>query len=358
MNPPPLPQEVPPQKTFAHYAAIASIVIPLVAVAANLTWRAAHSSESFSSGSSLIVSLLAIMLIIAGFVLAVVALFSIPRLGKSGLLAPGITGAVINSLLIAVMVGTVVVTVARRAAANRQALYELKSANEDFRRDMSDNYDPNAGITNSGLKRLGDLQSKMDSAASKASGQDALILQAGSAYTARMQAEVEKYQSAVQALAKAAPANIATLTTKSDIGERRTVVSNFLAANKVFKLFLLKQEQVMLTELETRNVSRLNIGNYMVGFRRTQEGVMPKVMAVRECDDKVGKAALKMLDIAEAQWGKFQVSKSTSQVVFENDLAADDFNEQVVALQKAARDQARIQGEIVKIQRGQPPTQE
>lgn len=356
MQPPPLPDTVKTPNVRLRRAAAASLAAPLIALVAGLIWFSAHHGESVNRGASLVMGGLGVVLVVVGFVLGVVALSGISRHGKQGVLALGISGVIINGLIMVAMVAFMMAAVGHKAQERQQAFKELESASRDLRNSLGSNYDSKLGATNDFSRQLGDYKSRLDSAASRASGADALILQAVSDYTGRIQAETQKYHSALEQLTRAKVTNFSTLTNRDQIEERREVVRNFLAANNSFKKILNDQGQVMQSELLARNVSPAKVDSFMAGFNHSQAPILPKVNAIRDWDDKMGQAFLKILDLAEAQWGRFRCDDATGKTIFLDHQAADEFNSQLAVVRQAGRDQVRLQGEIIQLQKLQSET--
>ena len=80
-----------PPSSFSHQAAKLSWVCPII-VFLLLTFGK-------QAGARAIIELVALLLIVVGFVFGVVALFGIRTHGRSGILAPAIAGIIINALL-------------------------------------------------------------------------------------------------------------------------------------------------------------------------------------------------------------------------------------------------------------------
>ena len=81
-----------PPSSFSHQAAKLSWVCPII-VFLLLTFGK-------QAGARAIIELVALLLIVVGFVSGVVALFGIRTHGRSGILAPAIAGIIINALLL------------------------------------------------------------------------------------------------------------------------------------------------------------------------------------------------------------------------------------------------------------------
>ena len=88
MQPQPQPQAVvAPKPTFIHQAARASWMLPIVA---------AIASNLVRPKSALFADLIMLALIVTGFVLGLMALFGVSRVGRKGVLVPAIIGVILN----------------------------------------------------------------------------------------------------------------------------------------------------------------------------------------------------------------------------------------------------------------------
>lgn len=290
------------------------------------------------------------LLIVAGFILGIVALCGITRYGRNGLLGRGITAVVINGALI----GLFFVGVAggiKKAVDRRQAWSSVDSAARDLREGMQKNYNPETGLTNDFTDELGEFQSRIEAASKNVKGDDALIMQATAAYASKMQAAVKAFSEVTEQLTQAEVSNIGVMKEKTEIADRRQTVQKFLAANKAFTEILKSQSDMMEEELRSRNLDSTKVEKFMAGFRNSQAPLLPKLKAIRGCDERMGQAMLKILDLAETNWGKFGFDEDEHITIFEDDALVASFNAQVELIQQAAHDQMRLQGEFIELQR-------
>ena len=87
------------------------------------------------SGAKLIVELVALLLMVVGLLLGIIALLGIPRHGIKGILAPALVGIAINGLFLSIFVTNFMAARARaREAVNRAALPAFVHPS-DLRRD-------------------------------------------------------------------------------------------------------------------------------------------------------------------------------------------------------------------------------
>jgi hypothetical protein len=86
----------PPKTSFSHQAAKLSWVCPILVFLLMMFAR--------QTDARVIIELVALLLIVVGFVCGVVALFGIRTHGKSAILGPAIVGIIINGLLLFIVV--------------------------------------------------------------------------------------------------------------------------------------------------------------------------------------------------------------------------------------------------------------
>lgn len=80
-------------------------------------------------------------------------------------------------------------------------------------------------------------------------------------------------------------------------------------------------------------------------------------MKIRDTDDLLGKKLLELLDIAEAQWGKWKHDLKDDVILFESDAAAEQYAAAMAQISKIADEQAEAQQTLFRIQaelRGEP----
>lgn len=100
IQPPPLP---PAKKPFAAQAAQASLLAPIVAVAVAIFVNVGIGVKP-SPTVGVITGCLLVLLIVLGFIFAVIALAGVHRHGKKGILGFAVAGVCINAILIAFMI--------------------------------------------------------------------------------------------------------------------------------------------------------------------------------------------------------------------------------------------------------------
>lgn len=95
--------EEPPSSSFPRQAAILSFAAPFFSIVLN---AALHSQVSGNHLAMLALGLTSIAIIVGGFILGIVALISMRRYGREGVLGRALAGTCINGLLILLMLVT------------------------------------------------------------------------------------------------------------------------------------------------------------------------------------------------------------------------------------------------------------
>jgi hypothetical protein len=99
-TPPPLISAVPPANSFARQAALFSLLAPVVSIGINLFGQQGVQGNRIGM---IILGGTCTLIILAGFVLGIVALFGTKKHGRKGIFGRAIAGICINGILILFM---------------------------------------------------------------------------------------------------------------------------------------------------------------------------------------------------------------------------------------------------------------
>jgi len=352
MNPPPVLNPPPREKTFAHQAASAALLAPALALVVSWTAQVPDRAEAYNRLSAWIPAIVSILFILIGLLMAIFALAGIPRHGKQGLLGRGIAGLLLNGGLMTVMVFSAATAYSRAKHRSEAsvAFGEFNSALQELRSDLNSAYDPELGMTNDPEDRIDRFRAAVDSAARTAEGDESRLLRAASAFFAKLQAATLQYRAVAEDTGLASIGDLSTLEEKSQIEERRAGVRRFMAANQDLKLVTLRQEQLLQAELLACDVSSRSAAKLLDSFSRGQARLRPKMVEIRECDDRIGQSLLKILDLAETHWGNWYYDQQEERIVFKNEAATEAFDQAADAITRANGDQIRLQGELINLQ--------
>jgi hypothetical protein len=349
MNPPPLPPPLPGNRnSFAHQAAIASLVSPLLAVFVSVATAAATRGAGASSTGRLITGGICVLLIIAGVVLAIVALCGIPQFGRRGLLGRSIAGLVVNGGLMFFMVTGLVVGI-KRAAEGRKAAEDIQVSSQELRTSVQQSYDPEKGITNFDAGRLDRLGGELKSASQKLSGDDARVMEVMGNHVKRMQNGLKKYEAALTSFREAEVLRPSNLKEQSQIEPRREIVRAFLVANSGLKQIIADSEKAIRADLVRAKVAPAKTEALIRGFNSKAAPRNALTLKIRDCDQRMGDAVLGALDLFDAHWGNWRFEPAANRIDFAQALANDAYNGFLDEINAASREQIELQGKLVKL---------
>lgn len=343
MNPPPLPK---PQPSAAHQCAKCSLVAPLIAILLSAAIRAAFTPVP---PVVLIVSgLLAILFFIIGFITAIIGLCGIRESGSRGLLGRGIAGLLINGLFL-IFCSLAAINGFQKAVTSRQLVTDLHTDTQELQANAKQSYNPKTGITNIDFKSLDRLQSDFNTAAQTTSGDDALVFQALSRYTAQMRSDLEKYHEAAAQLRTGHILTTSNLTDKTQIESRRELVQNFLTANQDLMHTTTNSADSIREDLENLKIPPAKIDSLMVRFNAKFAPRRDLEMQIRVCDDHIGQSMLTILDLLESDWGRWHYNAVNRKIYFNNPASLETYQNSLEAIHIAGKEQVMFQGQMVNL---------
>ena len=352
MNPPPLPKPG-NQKSIFQQLALGSLVAPLLAILVSVAVRASSQGAEPLRGVKMLAGGVGALFILVGFALAIVALCGMSRHGPRGILGRSVAGLVVNGAMVAFLLSGFVSGFKDgfgRGLQSRQAVRDIQSASKDLQQGLRESYDPEKGITNLDAGRLDRLTAEMKNASGKMSGNDALIMQAMSSYLAGLQKCLKQYETAVTEFTGGGVLGLENLTDKSQIEPRRAIVHRFLEANATLKQAITNSEQTIRTSLVKAGVPSATIETVIRSFNAKAAPRQSLTVQIRECDRRMGDAALGALDLLEAQWGRWRYAAAANEVTFTDSQDNEAYGEFLTEMNAAAEKQIKLQGLLVKLE--------
>ena len=347
---PPEPEKEP----FAYTAAKLGIYAPILAIVLN-AGLALHASSSTANATGvlaakLIVPILGVAFIAAGAVFSIVALCNTSRLGKEGLLGRGVSGLVLNGILLAFFAVTFVNGFAQgftRAVHARETHQELRDANNDLRSSLRNSFDAEKGITNVDFKKVDDLRGKLDRAALNLGPEDARVAKVASAYLGEVQVASRALENALTRLKEAQVLQFSGVTTKEELRSRRDIVQRYAAANDRVRAVVTNSPTFFRTELQRLGASPESIEKSTREMEQATREQNKLVLAIRNADTRMMTGMTGVLDLLENNWGKW---KSDSELVtFEDTALARKYNALIQEIQAAGEAQISAQRKLVNL---------
>jgi hypothetical protein len=112
----PEPADAPATNTLFHQAAKASWAAPLILLGLGALTNTVVNRESPDRTIQILLGIVALLLLTAGFTCGIVALFGVRRYGARGILAPAIVGLLFNVAWVALVVSVVLPAISRARA--------------------------------------------------------------------------------------------------------------------------------------------------------------------------------------------------------------------------------------------------
>lgn len=222
-----------------------------------------------------------------------------------------------------------------QTAKTREAVDRL---NEDWRKDFQ-----KSGGTNSGQQHLERLQAEYQKASANLSGYDKLAFEAGAAYTARLQAEVKKYEQTVEAMRTAEVLAPVSNTTREQLAQNRQIVQRFVAANHSLSNFIFHSALHFQEEMKTRKIPEQVIEQNLKGFNQTSARQKPVIQQIRATDARIGQATLSLLDLLDTHLGRWKTDLQTGQIILPDETTVRKYQELLAEIDTAAEEQGKLQ---------------
>jgi hypothetical protein len=351
MNPPPIPPEARNHQSNFHQAAIAALAAPLIGIVAGGVSQAIQQGQPANREVILAMGGFVVLMFFVGLGSSIVALCGISRYGKSRLLGFGLSGVIINGLLLFIF-ATNFVGARKAAIANQKGLQELRAATDEFRTNTVNAYNPTSGIAGDvQVKQMSDFRARLDTASKTVTGDDAQLFQALNVCMANWELAQKAFLKASGVFQAAGVLNFETLNQKEQVEQRLQIVQDYLKANETLRVSVVKQDADLEAELHSRAVPAAKLREFMNGFRASRAPIMVKVQQIRDCEKDAGNAILKILELTESQWGRWRYDTSRQTVVFEDHATQNEVARLGGLISSLSTKEIRLQGEMIDIQK-------
>jgi hypothetical protein len=88
----------------------------------------------------------------------------------------------------------------------------------------------------------------------------------------------------------------------------------------------------------------------LAGFHKSRSPILAKVLEIRDCDVQFCQTLLKLIDLADSQWGRWRYDAAQGKVLFNENASAEIFNQLHKQLEGLSKKEIQLQGEVVKLQ--------
>lgn len=345
--PPPLPET--PGRPFARRAARFGLLASLLAILAGAA-GALSASNACSSGILIIAGGAGLLLVVAGLIMGILGLSGIRKHGPHGILGTGITAVAINGLLLILFFTGMALELNKNILKRGQFRQELHATVQDIQANAKKSFNPKTGITNLDIGSMDRLRTQFDNAALTLSGDDARIARAMAAYVARLEVAMKKYDTTATAFRDARVLDFHDLANDEQIAARRRIVQEFLAANGHAENVVSNSEVNLRADLIQLGVAPAKREATLEGFHAKAAPRRVLILKIRACDDRIGQSTLTILNLLEAQWGKWHYDSATRTIRLEDAEARYTYQQSLAEIKLAGYEQIATQRELVNLQ--------
>ena len=345
--PPPIPET--PGKSFARRAARFGLLASLLAILVSAA-GALSVSNTRSSVIPIIAGSAGLLLVVAGLIMGILGLSGVRKHGPRGILGTGITAVAINGLLLILFFTGMVMELNNKILRPGQFRQELRATVQDIQANAKKSFNPKTGITNVDIGSMDRLRTQFDNAAQTLSGDDARIARAMAAHVARLEAAMKKYDAAAAAFRNAKVLDFNDLANDEQIAARRRIVQDFLAANGNAESVVSNSEVNIRADLIQLGVTPAKQAATLEGFHSKAAPRSVLILKIRACDDQIGQSTLTILNLLEAQWGKWNYDSVTRTIRLEDAEARYTYQQSLAEIRLAGYEQIAMQRELVNLQ--------
>lgn len=200
-------------------------------------------------------------------------------------------------------------------------------------------------------ERIESTQRALDQAAERATGTDAAIMRATSAYMAVIREATETFTKEAVALQNAEVLDTSDLHDRGQIEERRQIVARFITANGQLTETMKSGEQLFATELDKQSLTGALRADVLTGFKTGFGRTLPLTLKVRNADADIALSMLQVLALLETQWDRWRYDADAGVLEFDEDAAAEKYTELLTGIEATAEIQAVAQRELFEVQR-------
>ena len=342
-------REAEPNPEPYYQAASASVWLPILSVV--FCKVIVEATKAMSGPASHWVALgagaIAGLLLLAGLVVAIVALCGIPRHGRERILVRSLIGLSLSLLFLGVF-ATGIVSGFTKAWQNRTIAQSIRESSKEIATGTKRDVEQGRGISVARQQlRIEGMQHSLEAASEGASGDTALLAKASAAYLQKLQPVMKEYGDAVKSLMEPPILNLDGVERREQLQARRVLVQRFLAVNEKLAAFTANPEKRFREELEKGSVPAKTVEAALAGYRKSAASQADVAAKIRNDDRRMGNALLGMLDVLDANWGRWSYNTQKQKTIFQDDAALDKYIGYREEMEAATKEQKRLQAQFV-----------
>ncbi len=338
----------PPKHTWAHSAALAGVAAPIIAILLNIAAVSSGSGmRATPSNTAGIAPMVGTVLVLVGFVCAMLAVCNMERFGRKGLFGRGIVGLVLNGGILSLFMFGVISGISQRVNARQAAHRQITAAVDDVGKNARKYFDSEKGITNVDYAAVEKFRRELDSASKDLDPESARIAKVSIAYVTQMENASRKLQSTLNELQNARVLDMEGVTDKQEIQRRKEIAQRYLAQSENVRAVVTNSYNFYRIELRKLGSSPENIEKHVRTLETSGSRQRQLLLEVRDADATMIKSMLGALDLLEKTWGKWQVE--SGKILFENKRHLENFNSCIRDINYAGKAQVEAQRQLVNL---------
>lgn len=289
-------------------------------------------------------------------------------------IAPYCAGLFVASLLVAILVSLVAFYVSRRSALvagiafslllalpifghsiklitsvtdtrgqNRAAMENMLEASKNRKAEMVKELDDTGEIQDHSKLATETVQ-MLEDASKSMKGDEKIMMESATVIVSKVAEATKALETSLNAFIESGGADPTGLKAKSEIATRRKKLDELRTLSTNLGQVCLTAPDEVERIAKQKGLSARKAAEHKAGFAKGMRLDLQR--RLRRTDTEIFDAMNKQFDILENNWGKW---KATAQdgIVFEEDAPLKSYNEAVVAMQKAADEQAKVQREML-----------
>jgi hypothetical protein len=342
-------REAEPDPEPYYKAANASLWLPIAAIVFSKTISESLKAMSGPSGrwAALATGAVFGFLLLLGLIFAIVAFCGVAKHGRERILTRALIGSCLSLVLLGLF-GVGFVSGFTRALQDRQVAQSVTESSRNIAVDMKRDLAEGKGISVDRQRvRLEGVVNTLEAASQDSSGDTALLAKASAAYLQKLQPLMKEYGEAAKSLKEPPILNLSGVERREQLQARRALVQQFLAANDKLATFTSNPEKRFREEMEKGSVPAKTVEAALVGYRKSASSRAEVAAKIREDDRRMGNALLGMLDVLDANWGRWSYNAQKQKTIFQDDAALDKYIAYREEMEAATIEQKRLQTQFV-----------
>jgi hypothetical protein len=185
------------------------------------------------------------------------------------------------------------------------------------------------------------LLAALDKAGQQKSGDQAVIAQVGGEFLRRLQSLLSNYYATAKPLVQKRLLDMEGIESTNGLEKRRTLVLQFLDANRAMTDYVDKAEDEFQTMLLKKGLPE---GTVEEETKRLHEnlGKLNQTSAIFSLNDRIAQTELQALGLLVSNWSSWSYDSSLGKTVFSDESVRTEFNRRVIEINTADKERTGL----------------